>query len=184
MSKALDLCRRRFGMLTVIFRLESDRRGRSRWHCRCDCGGSADVLGGNLVQGRSAACNCVRNKKASDNAAARNFKHGAAARGKRTSEYISWTSMWARCTYPSVRSSENYLGKGIRVCERWSSFDVFLADMGAKPSSKHTIDRFPDRDGNYEPGNCRWATPKEQAANRHPPRKRLERDSDYPPEVA
>jgi hypothetical protein len=166
MSKPLELTGERFGKLFVISRGESDARGRTRWLCLCDCGSETTVLGGNLVQGLTQACNCVRNGKASLRATSMNLKHGAAVRGAQTSEYISWTSMWARCTYPCVRSSEHYLGRGITVCARWESFENFLSDMGPKPTPKHTIDRFPNTDGNYEPGNCRWATPKQQAANK------------------
>lgn len=179
MSRALELTGKRFGKLTVISRAENDTRGRTRWLCRCDCGGEITAAGGNLVQGGTRACNCVRNGKASIRASTNNLKHGAAIRGQQTTEYVSWNSMWARCTYPCVRSSERYFGRGITVCQRWESFENFLSDMGPKPTPKHTIDRFPNTDGNYEPGNCRWATAKEQAANKRP-RRRLERDSDYP----
>lgn len=75
--------------------------------------------------------------------------------------------MQTRCHNPNSEDYPNYGGRGIRVCERWrTDFAAFLADMGPRPSSRHSIDRFPNQDGNYEPGNCRWATAKEQQNNR------------------
>jgi hypothetical protein len=71
-----------------------------------------------------------------------------------------------RCKHSCVNGFEYYGGRGITVCERWQSFENFLADMGPKPSSRHSIDRYPNNDGNYEPSNCRWATAKQQNDNR------------------
>ena len=74
--------------------------------------------------------------------------------------------MKARCVVPSASGYENYGGRGIVVCDRWlNSFENFLADMGERPSKAHSIDRYPDNDGNYEPSNCRWATRKQQTRN-------------------
>lgn len=81
-----------------------------------------------------------------------------------SSAYHSWASMMQRCTNPKRRSYKHYGGRGITVCLRWRTFENFLADMGDRPDGK-TIDRWPDKDGNYEPGNCRWATNSEQARN-------------------
>lgn len=85
--------------------------------------------------------------------------------------YNSWAGMLRRCTDPKATGYEDYGGRGIKVCERWRSFTAFLEDMGERPEGK-TLDRFPDKDGNYEPGNCRWATVTEQNRNRRPQRKR------------
>jgi len=74
--------------------------------------------------------------------------------------------MWTRCSNPNSAMYKHYGARGISVCERWRSFDNFLADMGQRPSPKHSIDRFPNNDGNYEPGNCHWATDIEQHRNR------------------
>jgi hypothetical protein len=73
--------------------------------------------------------------------------------------------MIKRCRYPSWRNFQYWGGRGVSVCVRWQKFENFLTDMGERPAGK-SIDRYPNKDGNYEPGNCRWATPKEQAANR------------------
>lgn len=81
-----------------------------------------------------------------------------------TRAYGSWRNMWARCRQQSTPNYPNYGGRGITVCERWQKFENFFADMGERPESK-TLDR-KDPDGNYEPDNCRWATPHEQQMNR------------------
>jgi hypothetical protein len=80
-------------------------------------------------------------------------------------EYRSWSQMRNRCQNPNSRKYLYYGARGIKVCDRWQSFAAFYEDMGPRPSPKHSIDRFPDNDGNYEPGNCRWATYAEQNLN-------------------
>ncbi|SRR6266545_3323803 len=85
---------------------------------------------------------------------------------KSTPEYHTWKNMRRRCCDSKNQDWHRYGGRGITVCPEWrSSFTAFLGDLGERPTSKHTLDRYPDRDGNYEPGNCRWATPAEQARN-------------------
>lgn len=113
-----------------------------------------------------------------------NLKHGHAVNGRLTAEYRAWQNMHRRCKYPSTHNYADYGGHGIRVCERWSVFANFIADMGTKPSPKHSIDRFPDNDGNYEPSNCRWATASEQRRNQRRSQPlnsdhRLHRDGDF-----
>jgi hypothetical protein len=88
-------------------------------------------------------------------------KHGKCG----TREYTSWEMMNARCNNPKATGYENYGGRGITVCERWRRFENFLADMGPRPAGT-TLDRWPNNDGNYEPGNCRWATRAQQLGNR------------------
>lgn len=96
-----------------------------------------------------------------------NFRHGHTS-GGRSPEFRCWLGMRIRCHYPNKREWKWYGGRGITVCERWrQSFENFLADMGPKPSPEHTLDRI-NNDGNYEPGNCRWATEDEQRANKRP----------------
>lgn len=76
-----------------------------------------------------------------------------------------WGTMIQRCTNPNSMAFKHYGARGITVCERWLTFENFLADMGERPSTDHSIDRYPDNAGNYEPNNCRWATATEQARN-------------------
>src|ERR1700747_3183823 len=92
--------------------------------------------------------------------------HGFARRFRKSVEYNVWTDMRRRCKTLSAKYFRYYREQGIKVCRRWDSFVNFLADMGLRPSPKHSIDRFPNPYGNYEPGNCRWATTEQQRKNR------------------
>jgi hypothetical protein len=160
MSRRMDLTGKVFGRWTVISFVERDTNRQSKWKCVCLCGEAREVAAGKLLQGKSSSCGCLR-----DELIASRFRvHGETIKG--TSEYTSWKSMLQRCSDPNSTNYPRYGGRGITVCDRWKhSFENFLADMGRKPSSKHSIER-EENEGNYEPANCRWATSKEQSRNR------------------
>jgi hypothetical protein len=126
--------------------------------CRCACGTEQFRCRlANLRNGTTKSCGCLRRE-----AGQRNATHGMT----KTPEYRAWQSMRARCTDPTDKSFIHYGGRGIAVCQAWEeSFETFLADMGRRPTAKHSIDR-EKNDGNYEPGNCRWATRLQQTRNR------------------
>lgn len=154
----------KFGRWTPIMRFingNTTRTDRHYWFCVCDCGRSGFVLQTNLLSGQSKSCGCYKREL--------HTKHGRSGivNGKRTDRtYSIWTSMIGRCYVPTAGGYERYGAKGVAVCDRWRhSFENFLADMGEAPEGM-SIDRFPDRSGNYEPGNCRWATTKQQVDNR------------------
>ncbi len=94
------------------------------------------------------------------------IKHGHSRRSGKTAEFRAWQAMKRRCYGKNIERYKDWGGKGVIVCDRWlNSFMNFLVDMGNKPTPKHSLDRFPDTNGNYEPSNCRWATPRQQAGN-------------------
>lgn len=154
--KALDLLGQRFGRLLVI--KDAPRMGSHRgWQCQCDCGAFTNVRTDHLRHGRVVSCGCQRAEKAS----ARLKTHGRS----KTREYRIWRNMKNRCEWDKWPEWHLYGGRGISVCKRWSeSFEAFFADMGKCTTPTHSIDRIDGNKG-YEPGNCRWATPTEQARN-------------------
>lgn len=146
-----------FGRWTVLRRSGSDsqKHPKPMWLCRCECGKVARVIASSLVSGKSKSCGCGRIDSIT--------KHECCDRD----EYSIWSCIKQRCTNRNCSGFSSYGGKGITMCDRWlNSFKNFFADMGVRPSKKHSIDRFPKKEGNYEPGNCRWATTSEQAANK------------------
>lgn len=153
--RMIDLTGLRFGMLVVVRREGAKRNGSTTaptWTVRCDCGMEKVVSGPNLRRGQTTSCGC------------RQLSHGMYG----TPEYKAWVSMVQRCTNPRARNYQNYGGRGIRVCNRWSiqgGAAAFLADMGPRPSDRHSLDRR-NNEGDYEPGNCWWAPPKEQQRNK------------------
>lgn len=165
--KAVDMTGERYGKLICVAPLGSTNTG-MRWECKCDCGNITTVVRGNLLTGSTTSCGCVRLELIKNNQYT--LKHGRTKRinGKkvnRNGTYSTWEAMHNRCNNPNSDWYHRYGGRGIKICERWDDFKNFLEDMGERPEGK-TIDRYPNKDGNYEPQNCRWATAKEQALNK------------------
>lgn len=153
MPESADLTGQRFGRLVVLAYLSE-----CLWHCRCDCGHTTRASGSNLRRGKHRSCGCLSNELTIQ----RSRTHG----GSNTPEYRTWKRLRGRCTNPNSPDFPYYGGRGIRVCDRWlNSYADFLADVGPRPSAKHSLDRFPNNDGNYEPHNVRWTTHREQMNN-------------------
>lgn len=143
----------KIGNLETIFPIkeQSGNRPRIKWVCICSCGviKSIDIYA--LAYNKTFSCGCYAKRI--------NTKHGC----HNNYTYQSWANMLRRCRNKSAPGAENYIGRGIIVCERWLQFENFLADMGDRPEGK-SLDRI-NNNGNYEPGNCRWASQKEQMDN-------------------
>jgi hypothetical protein len=142
-----------FGRLTVLHRVAAKR---VKWRCLCVCGQLTEVDAGKLQSGHTSSCGCYHRERRVEAL----ITHG---QSKRTRAYQSWVSMRRRCLNPTDAKYPIYGGRGITICEAWSDFAQFFADMGHPPEG-YTIDRV-DPNGNYEPTNCRWATPYQQAQN-------------------
>jgi hypothetical protein len=144
-----------FGRLTVVGYSHSQKWSRY-WLCKCECGNSHTTKTKYLTNGDTKSCGCKFG-----------IKHGFASRKLgRPREYSIWKDMKKRCRNKSSKNYRIYGGRGITVCDRWeTSYINFISDMGPSPSKNHSIDRI-DVNGNYEPGNCKWSTVKEQSLNK------------------
>lgn len=154
MGAFIDLSGKKFTRLLVVERIPRSRKGGGVvWKCLCDCGHVRAVPASNLRSGDTKSCGCYK----ADNST----KHGH----YKTRTYRSWEQMKQRCLRKTHVAYKYYGGAGVAVCDRWLDFRNFIADMGERPPGT-SLDRYPNANGNYKPGNCRWATPNEQARNR------------------
>ena len=153
----INLEGQRFGRWTVL-EFAGRQKKKVMWFCRCDCGTISTCASAHLRNGLSRSCGCYKDEVIGS----LNRTHGFS----KTGTYRIWKAMRDRCNREGSIQYRDYGGRGIKVCERWNSYENFLADMGERPSRKHSIDRYPDIDGNYEPGNCRWATVTDQARHK------------------
>ena len=157
-QNAIDLTGQRFGRLIVI---KEDGRavdGSVIWECRCDCGNVTREIGTRMRNGYVQSCGCAH------------VKHGHALKGKKDRLYRIWAGMKTRCYNPKNKDYKNYGGRGIKICSDWllNSTSFFDWAMMNGYSENLTIDRI-NNDGDYEPSNCRWATPKEKRLNQRIP---------------
>lgn len=157
----IDLTGKRFGRLTVVEFVES-KNGKSKWKCACDCGLSVIAVGGNLRSGNTKSCGCLRRETTKMRGEA-NKKHGC-SHENRTRLYTIWCGMRQRCNNEHRDAYKHYGGKGVKVCDAWNDFEKFKEWAQSNGYNDNlSIDRI-DRNGNYEPANCRWISISENVA--------------------
>jgi len=160
MRKRRDLTGQKFGRLEVL-KMVADLNGRSTAWCYCECGKFSFPQGRNLLNGRTQSCGCLRQERLQAASRAAVITHGHCKYKNPTPEYVAYGAAKYRCS-----ESGCYYKEGIKFL--FPSFEEFYKELGPKPSPKHSVDRYPNKYGNYEPGNVRWATQSEQNLNRRP----------------
>jgi hypothetical protein len=150
----------RYGRLVALTFVGRSSRGIGRWRFRCDCGKKCALWTNNVRNGHTRSCGCWRRERS-----VQIGRQTATHRMTGLIEHRAWTQLRNRCQNSRNKDYKEYGGRGIKVCKRWEKFENFYADMGPRPSVKHSLDRHPDNDGDYKPSNCRWATKKQQRRN-------------------
>lgn len=154
--KNFDLTGQTFGRLTVCELDHRTNRGALYWRCLCICGKEKITRAGQLLSGKCRSCGCL--------IAETHLKHGAARHRNMTNEYQIWKTMRQRCLNTRNPTFRRYGDRGIGICDRWNDFANFLADVGPRPPGRTSLERI-DNNGDYEPGNVRWATQSVQMRN-------------------
>lgn len=158
MSGTKDFTLEDFGDIKAIRRLEQDAHGRFLWLFRCRCGNEFVTRPTHVRQRRVTSCGCLGHPS-------RQKAYSQIENYEEFCIYNIWLSMRQRCRNSNRPEYPRWGGRGITICPEWNEFEKFRDDMGSRPSTNHSLDRI-DNDGNYEPLNCKWSTPKEQANNR------------------
>lgn len=155
MRKSVEIGQK-FNRCTIVGYVAGSRKKPAKYIYKCDCGNIGRASGNSFKNGNTKSCGCYKNEV---------FKVFVQKHGKYlSSEYRAWAAMIQRCSNRENRNFKNYGSRGIKVCKRWRSFENFYADMGDRPSAKHSVDRQNNNKG-YSKQNCRWATLKQQNSN-------------------